>query len=508
VHSLSLLQIDSIRINREFESIGKQSQLNRLEGAIIEYQRMFDQLVTEAVNLEHKRKNIEQKLELIKAKDHMLYADLVVTRKEFNDKEINKSDLEKYFKIKTVEYEGLQDDLASIKSSIFQLEKIHDRIDHSSASLSNKMKEEFSQMAPLVREITIRVGEVNDAIVKESLITLLVFLLIEIGLVFIISFRFSFRMVMVVKKISSSLGKLAKGEIPTNLERQTKDELGNAIDAINQAIMNIEKSADFAQQIGDGDFKRVFNSAGENDQLGNALITMRDKLSVVAEEDKKRNWSVRGMAEFADILRKYNTDTTQLSKAIIREMVNYMSVNQGALYVLDEDADGNAVLEQKGLFAWSKEKMAQKVLNPVQGLVGQCFIEKEPILLTEVPSDYIEITSGLGKAIPTFINLIPLMMAEECFGVIELAGFRVFEEYEVEFLKEVAESIASTISSVKVTEKTKLLLDESKEMTEQMKAQEEEMRQNAEELQATMEENEMQNQRLMKEIEELRAQQS
>ena len=107
--------------------------------------------------------------------------------------------------------------------------------------------------------------------------------------------------------------------------------------------------------------------------------------------------------------------------------------------------------------------------------------------MTDVPKNYVKITSGLGEANPTAVIIVPLMSGDEAVGCLELAFFRKLQEFEINFLKKVSENIGVTILDVKRNEKTKRLLVESQKMAEQLRLREEELKQNSEELIATQE---------------------
>jgi len=139
-------------------------------------------------------------------------------------------------------------------------------------------------------------------------------------------------------------------------------------------------------------------------------------------------------------------------------------------------------------YAWDKKKFVNQKIHRGEGLAGQAWQEMDAIYITDVPQNYIKITSGLGDSNPTSILIMPLQVNDQIFGVLEIASFSKMADFEIDFVKKVAESIASTVSTVKVNERTQKLLTESQQMTEEMRAQEEEMRQNMEELQATQEE--------------------
>lgn len=284
--------------------------------------------------------------------------------------------------------------------------------------------------------------------------------------------------------------KLGRGELVE--EKQAKfsnDEIGEMAFAMDNLVSGLKATTLFAENIGKGNYTSDFKPLSDHDVLGNALINMRDNLARVAEEDKKRNWITEGLARFGEILRSNTNDLNKLADEIISNLVKYLKANQGAIYILDDELEGDEpTISMKACYAWDKKKYLNQKIHKGEGLAGQAWQEGDTIFLTEVPQNYIRITSGLGDANPTCILIVPLKFNEQIYGVVEIASFNVLKDFEIQFVEKIAESIASTISTVKVNARTQRLLEESQEMTEQMRAQEEEMRQNMEELQATQEE--------------------
>lgn len=300
-----------------------------------------------------------------------------------------------------------------------------------------------------------------------------------------------------IKRITSSLKRLAGDEISNDLvlDINTGDEIEEMAKALNTSVESLNEKAFFATEIGKGSFNTEFTLHNDKDILGKSLIEMRDSLKTAHEEeekrrvdDQKRTWANEGFAKFAEILRQNNNDFQVLCDNVIKNLVRYLEANQGGIFLLNEEDKKDVFFELISAYAWDRKKHISNRLELGEGLVGACAMEKETIFMTEVPDDYITITSGLGNANPRCIILVPLKHEEVVLGVIEMASFKVLEKYQIEFLERIAESIASTILSVKINAKTKFLLEQSQQQAEEMAAQEEEMRQNMEELQATQEE--------------------
>ena len=155
---------------------------------------------------------------------------------------------------------------------------------------------------------------------------------------------------------------------------------------------------------------------------------------------------------------------------------------------MQESKSGEKYFQQTAAYAYDRKKFANKRVEWGEGLIGTSALERKTIFLTEIPDNYLNITSGLGKANPHCIVIVPLIFNDEIHGAMELASFKKFESFEIEFIEKIAESIASTLSSVKTNLRTAELLKESREQGEILATQEEQMRQNMEELQTTQEE--------------------
>ena len=298
-----------------------------------------------------------------------------------------------------------------------------------------------------------------------------------------------------VRSIIQTLNLLSKGVTSTEIKIKTKDEIGELNKAINTLNKGYKRLSFFAKDIGDGKLDSEFSTLSDDDEIGNSLLEMRKKLISARteeknrkEDDSKRNWATKGYAEFGEILRQNNGDIKEFSISILSNLVKYTDSNQGGLFILNDNDENNNFLELVAAYAFDRRKFVDNEIQLGEGLVGTCAIEKETIFISEIPDDYINITSGLGKANPRNILIVPLKIEEKLFGVIELASFAIYEQYQIEFIEKLAESIASSLSTAKVNIITAQLLEQSQQQQEEMSAQEEEMRQNMEEMQATQEE--------------------
>jgi len=344
--------------------------------------------------------------------------------------------------------------------------------------------------------LSIPIKEITVESRKAMQNTILASLLGIIALGFVL-FLISKSITEPIIKTTNVLNDLALGDIDRNkkLSIESGDEIELMAKSVNKVIDGLNLTENFAREIGQGNLDAEFKLLGDNDILGISLIEMQKSLKHAKqleierkEEEQKQNWATQGMAMFGDILRQNNENLNELSFNIIMNLVNYTGSNQGGVFVLNENDKEHLFIEMTACYAYDRRRFLEKNIELNEGLVGRCFRESKTIFITDVPSDYINISSGLGKDRPRCLILVPLKTNDETLGVLEMATFKTYEKFQVDFIEKVAESIASTIASVRINIRTAELLAKSQQQAEEVLAQEEEMRQNMEELQATQEE--------------------
>jgi HAMP domain-containing protein len=290
-----------------------------------------------------------------------------------------------------------------------------------------------------------------------------------------------------LSNINREAQRILEGDFSATLVDASADEIGVLAKGMNNLSDGLKQKADFARSIGTGKLAAEYKPSSEKDTLGHSLIEMRDSLKKVAQEDAKRQWTTEGLAKFSQTLRTHNS-LQELADRVVADLVKYLNANQGGLFLVNGEDHNELRLELLSCYAYNRKKYQEKSIHPGQGLVGQAYLEGEKIYLTDIPHNYLSITSGLGEANPTALLIVPLKVNEKIEGVLEVASFHSLAAHQISFVEKLGENIASALASVKINARTTRLLEESRLQSEAMGAQEEEMRQNLEELYATQEE--------------------
>lgn len=297
--------------------------------------------------------------------------------------------------------------------------------------------------------------------------------------------------------ITALLRKLNKADLKelSNLQTVYHDEIGDIAHSAYTLIEWLNRTGAFAREIKEGHYDASYELISQDDVLGRSLIDLRDRLLAnrkeeerIRLEEQRRNWTNTGLAKFSDLLRfDSSLNLADFSYNVLSNLVDYLGANQGGIFVVNSETGDSPCLELTASYAYNVRKFKQLRVAFGEGLVGICALERKMTYMTRLPENYIEITSGLGQATPRNLLLVPMIFNSEVLGVVEIASFSEIEQYKIDFVQKLSESMASTLSALQITQRTNRLLNESNAHSREMIRQEEELRQNLEELRATQE---------------------
>ena len=257
-------------------------------------------------------------------------------------------------------------------------------------------------------------------------------------------------------------------------------------DSVNQLAAQLTSQiraiGEVATAVTKGDLSRTIevSAQGEVGQLTENVNEMIGNLRDTTRKNQEQDWLKTNLARFTGMLQGQK-DIKTVAKLIMSELAPLVNAQTGVFY-LNEPVEDQPLLKLIAGYAYSSRKHLKQHFASGEGLIGQCVYERERILVTNAPPDYIEITSGLGGSGPLNIVVLPVLFEGEVKAVIELASFERFSDIHLLFLDQLTESIGVVLNTLATNMRTEELLKQSQSLTAELQSQQEELQHTNEEL--------------------------
>jgi signal transduction histidine kinase/CheY-like chemotaxis protein/HAMP domain-containing protein len=250
-------------------------------------------------------------------------------------------------------------------------------------------------------------------------------------------------------------------------------------DNVNQLAANLTTQvraiAEVATAVTKGDLTRsiTVEAQGEVAALKDNINEMIRNLKDTTQKNAEQDWLKTNLAKFSRMLQGQK-DLLTVAKLILSELAPVVSAQQAVFYTLDSSKE-EAVLKLLASYAYMQRKSVANEFKMGEGLVGQCALEKQRILLLNPPKDYIAIASGLGEATPQNIIVMPVIFEGQVKAAIELASFERFNPTHLAFLDQLCESIGIVLNTIEANMRTEDLLKQSQSLARELQSQQQEL---------------------------------
>jgi HAMP domain-containing protein/CheY-like chemotaxis protein/GAF domain-containing protein len=262
-----------------------------------------------------------------------------------------------------------------------------------------------------------------------------------------------------------------------------KDLTGNVNLLADNLTNQVRAIAEVATAVTKGDLTRSIQveARGEVAELKDNINTMIDNLRLTTDRNTEQDWLKTNLARFTGMLQGQR-DLGTVGRMLLSELAPLVSAQQGVIYQMaSEPAVGAGTLTLLSTFADSPEGSSEEV-RVGEGLIGQCASEKQRMLITELPRKSTPIRSGLFKAVPKNVIVLPVLFEDRVKAVIELASLSAFTASHLAFLEQLTSSIGIVLNSIEATMQTEGLLKQSQNLATELQTQQKELQQTNEQL--------------------------
>ncbi|MHB1512611.1 response regulator, partial [Acidiferrobacter sp.] len=256
-----------------------------------------------------------------------------------------------------------------------------------------------------------------------------------------------------------------------------KDLTENVNQLAGNLTAQVRAIAEVSTAVTKGDLTRSITVEAEGEVLAlkDNINQMIKNLKETTEKNMEQDWLKTNLARFSAMMQGQK-NLSAVSRLIMSELTPLVSAQHGAFYSVNVEENR---LDLIASYAYNKSASVPTSFEFGEGIVGQCALEKKPIVLGTVPDDYIRVASGLGYAGPANILVLPVLFEGDVLAVIELASFQSFNSIHRVFLDQLMVSIGVVLNIMGASMRTEELLQELQNSNGELEAQAKELEEKA-----------------------------
>ncbi|MEP7264627.1 MAG: response regulator [Bacteroidota bacterium] len=297
-----------------------------------------------------------------------------------------------------------------------------------------------------------------------------------VGSLFFAAFVISRSFIVPVMRVREIILEMNLGRLPEYRMAIPKNAVGEMLVALKSLIESVRRTSSFAEEIGKGNLNVPFTPLSDNDVHGQALLQMRNSLKAASDADSQHTWINDGLTRLHNIMRSNSDDFNQLLDNTINMVVEYVDVQQAAIFLLNSDNMDDMHIQLGAYYALNGNILNSKRYELKEGLIGQAIASKKVIDLDHVSDPFFTIDMGIAESTSCSLMILPLSTSGKVVGVLSVASLTILTATQKSLLNKITEPLAASLFSVRANMITTQLLEESRKQADELATQEQELR--------------------------------
>jgi signal transduction histidine kinase/HAMP domain-containing protein/ActR/RegA family two-component response regulator len=258
---------------------------------------------------------------------------------------------------------------------------------------------------------------------------------------------------------------------------------------VNELAGNLTRQvraiAEVTSAVATGDLTRSISvyAQGEVAELKDNINAMVQSLRETTKAYQDQDWLQSNLARIAGQLQGHR-DLSVVAELIMDDLVPLVGAQHGTFF-LAESNGGDTRLRLIAGYGLRADIEAPSQFRLGQSLIGQVARTRKPIVVTDLPADYVKISSGLGEAAPVNLIVLPIVFEDQVLGVIEAGSFSRFTQLHQDFMEQLMETIGVNVNTIIANSRTDALLAESQRLAGELQARTRELQVRQDELQSS-----------------------